>query len=699
MDPYSGDQVRWIDVDQDGDLDLYHIGYKDHDVFDTAGMVLENRLIVDGQGKMNLPPSPPTTLTALQDEEGMHLSWSGAQDDICSVKGLTYDVLLYRGENVIKKAPVNPVSGYRQKLSLGRHTTHALLNNLEPGEYTWRVQAVDQGFLGSSLSEAGTFTFESDTTTLPGIQDTTVYRCGNDVALEATGETIEWFSDEALTHQIASGIFYPQESRVVYVTQSIDGIRGKARRVAVTVINRPDRPQVQQDNPYLYSPDSAQQMLSLSVEGEDVRWYTDAALEELIAEGRYLTIAATPATYYVTQSQRGCESLPTEVVVQETEPILPSVPITLDSSVYAAVNSVFYFRAEHFFFQDADSTDQLAGIHIAQSVTRGKLFLDTDKNGAGESHELIKDEQYVAYAELAQLAFLPEKDASMDFYTSFTFSVSDGTQVSELHTMQVHVTPYSVQREQTIQWEAIPDPWVEDTVVLTATASSGLPIYYSVEGPSTIDNGFLIIKGQGEITVRAQQPGNSRYQAADPISHTFTARAREEVVMVPQVINWDRIQTLKAGDTLKLTAQASSGLPIHYSVEGTAVIRAGQLIAQEVGTITITATQAGNEEYMSAEPISQTIQVTEEVITAITELERKVVVYPNPVDNILIVVLDDPSWRDGQIIVSNLLGSKVAVVSRLSQKNYVNLSALLPGVYFVTIHGENGLKTFSLLKR
>ena len=698
---YGDNQARWIDVDQDGDLDIYYVGFRDRDVFDTTGLVLENQLIADGLGKMNKPPSPPTALTALQDEEGMHLSWSGAQDDICSVKGLTYDVLLYRMGKVIKKAPINPVSGYRQKLSLGRHTTRALLNNLEPGEYTWRVQAVDQGFLGSALSEARTFTFESDTTTLPGIQDTTVYRCGNDTALEATGETIEWFSDEALTHRIASGIFYPQESQVVYVTQSIDGIRGKARRVAVTVINRPDRPQVQQDNPYFYLPDSTQQTLLLNVKGEAVRWYADASLEELIAEGTSLTPVATPATYYVTQSQQGCESLPTKVVVQEAEPIFipPTVPITRDSSVYTAVNAIFYFVPEHFFFRDADSTDQLAGVHIVQSVHRGEFFLDTNKNGVGENHELIKDEHYVTYAELAQLAFLPEEDASADFFTSFTFSVSDGMHVSEVHTMQIHVTPFSVQQEQIIHWEAFPDVWVEDTVVLTATASSGLPIHYSVEGPATLDNDLLIVKSQGEITVRAQQPGDSRYQAADPITYVFAARAREADRMVSQDIYWDRIQTLGVGDTLQLTAQASSGLPIHYSVEGTAFVTAGLLIAPEGGTIIITATQAGNEEYLSAEPISQTIRVTKEVVTAITELERNVVVYPNPVDNILVVVLDGPSWRDGQIIVSNLLGSKVAIVNRLNQKNYINLSAQPPGFYLVIIQNKNKLKTFPVLKR
>jgi hypothetical protein len=60
-------------------------------------------------------------------------------------------------------------------------------------------------------------------------------------------------------------------------------------------------------------------------------------------------------------------------------------------------------------------------------------------------------------------------------------------------------------------------------VTLAATASSGLPITYTVTGNATISGSKLTITGLGPITVKASQAGNANYAAATPVTQTFTA--------------------------------------------------------------------------------------------------------------------------------------------------------------------------------
>jgi hypothetical protein len=63
----------------------------------------------------------------------------------------------------------------------------------------------------------------------------------------------------------------------------------------------------------------------------------------------------------------------------------------------------------------------------------------------------------------------------------------------------------------------------EGPIHLYASASSGLPILLEVvSGPARVAGEALVITGTGKVVVRASQPGNVDYRAAQPITHTFT---------------------------------------------------------------------------------------------------------------------------------------------------------------------------------
>ncbi|GAA5034761.1 hypothetical protein GCM10011506_29140 [Marivirga lumbricoides] len=77
---------------------------------------------------------------------------------------------------------------------------------------------------------------------------------------------------------------------------------------------------------------------------------------------------------------------------------------------------------------------------------------------------------------------------------------------------------------QTITFDPINNKTYGDPAFsLTATANSGLPVTFSiVSGNATLSGNTLTITGSGNITVRANQPGNENYNAAPSVDQTFT---------------------------------------------------------------------------------------------------------------------------------------------------------------------------------
>jgi hypothetical protein len=77
---------------------------------------------------------------------------------------------------------------------------------------------------------------------------------------------------------------------------------------------------------------------------------------------------------------------------------------------------------------------------------------------------------------------------------------------------------------QTITFNALPNRTYGDTFALSATASSVLPVSFSiVSGPATVVGNNLTVTGTGTITVRASQNGNANWNAAATADQSFDA--------------------------------------------------------------------------------------------------------------------------------------------------------------------------------
>lgn len=85
---------------------------------------------------------------------------------------------------------------------------------------------------------------------------------------------------------------------------------------------------------------------------------------------------------------------------------------------------------------------------------------------------------------------------------------------------------FETKAAQTITFASPGDQNVGTSVLLAATASSGLPVGFTVlNGSATLNDGTLVLTGPGAITVQATQPGDGTYLAAPPVTRTFNAAA------------------------------------------------------------------------------------------------------------------------------------------------------------------------------
>ena len=151
-------------------------------------------------------------------------------------------------------------------------------------------------------------------------------------------------------------------------------------------------------------------------------------------------------------------------------------------------------------------------------------------------------------------------------------------------------------------------PFNSGPITLVATASSGLPVQFSVTGNATLSGASLTFTGTGPVTVVASQPGNATYGAAMTVTQTFN------VVPATQTIQFSQVgpQVLSPNLTITLIATASSGLPVSFQVlSGPATISGNAVMVTGPGMIQVQASQSGNADYAAATPVAFTFAVTQ----------------------------------------------------------------------------------------
>ena len=178
---------------------------------------------------------------------------------------------------------------------------------------------------------------------------------------------------------------------------------------------------------------------------------------------------------------------------------------------------------------------------------------------------------------------------------------------------QVVATFDVTKTNQTISFGSLADKTFGDTSFdLAATADSGLVVSFSrVSGPAEIQGSTVTLTGGGTVVIRASQPGSDLYNEASAVIRTFT------VTPAAQTITFGTLAAVTYGDApLILGATSNSGLPVTYSiVSGPATLNGITLAPTAAGTVTIRASQAGDDDHSAAEPVERTLVVNRKTLT------------------------------------------------------------------------------------
>jgi gliding motility-associated-like protein len=164
---------------------------------------------------------------------------------------------------------------------------------------------------------------------------------------------------------------------------------------------------------------------------------------------------------------------------------------------------------------------------------------------------------------------------------------------------------------------------------LTSTINSGLTVTYSSSNTSvaTISGNTVTIHNAGSTTITASQAGSSLWNPATPVNRTLV------VNKAGQTLTFDPVADRTYGDAdFTLTATATSGLPVSFVTGNAAVATVtGNLVhITGGGTVTLTAVQAGNDNYNAATPVEQSFTVSKVTLTVTADNKTKPYLDPLP---------------------------------------------------------------------
>ncbi|HLY16683.1 MAG TPA: FG-GAP-like repeat-containing protein [Bryobacteraceae bacterium] len=188
---------------------------------------------------------------------------------------------------------------------------------------------------------------------------------------------------------------------------------------------------------------------------------------------------------------------------------------------------------------------------------------------------------------------------------SYTLSAS-ATGLTSGGGLSIQVAPGS----QTITFGALADQAFGSAPVVSATATSGLPVSFASTTPAvcTVSGATVTLVAAGTCTIQAAQAGNANYTAATPVNNSF------QVNQASQTINFAGLSNQPFGSApFAVSATATSGLQVSFASTTPAVctVSGATVTLVAAGTCTIQASQAGNANYTAAAPVSQGFQVSQ----------------------------------------------------------------------------------------
>jgi sugar lactone lactonase YvrE/uncharacterized protein (DUF2345 family) len=190
-------------------------------------------------------------------------------------------------------------------------------------------------------------------------------------------------------------------------------------------------------------------------------------------------------------------------------------------------------------------------------------------------------------------------------------------------------------------------PATVSATALTNGSANGLEVNFVASGSCSIgsqsisggvSSASVTLNSTGQCNITASQSGSSTYDAATPVSGSFTIQSQSSNTQ-QQTISFAPLPNVQYANTFSFSAFSSSGLAVSFSVPATGpctitssvttgVTTAATGFAKAAGLCTITASVAGNSTYSSASVV-QSFTIYPAVLT-VTAISPPGVAYGQP---------------------------------------------------------------------
>ena len=232
---------------------------------------------------------------------------------------------------------------------------------------------------------------------------------------------------------------------------------------------------------------------------------------------------------------------------------------------------------------------------------------------------------------------------------------------------------------------------------LEATTTSGLSLTYTiVSGPATLDGSEVTITGAGTIVIKASQSGNDDFNPAEDVELTFEIAKADQTITIGAIA--DKLTT---DANFEISASVDSGLELTYSLEGPANLNGNLLsLTGEAGTVTITVSQAGNDNYNAAQ-VSESFDVNQpadnQVVTSIDgSIETNIIFYPNPAHEYFKITGLEIDI-DTTIDLLDLGGGIIKQSVNVNSEGTISLEGISAGTYLIRLLKGNKSITTRLI--
>ncbi len=217
----------------------------------------------------------------------------------------------------------------------------------------------------------------------------------------------------------------------------------------------------------------------------------------------------------------------------------------------------------------------------------------------------------------------------------------------------------------------------------SSTNSTGVVSYSVVNGTgsATISGNILTPTGTGTVSVTANVAADANYNAVSSTPQTIT------ISKAPQMITFTSPGSVCLGATKTLTATSTSGLTVSFAtLDATKATVAGSSVTGvAAGSVSITANQAGNANYLPASQVTQTLTVNP--LTTITTHPSTTgqLTCPNSATSALIVAASGASVTYQWYKNTTSSNSGGTLISGATSSSYTPPSTTVGTLYYYAI--------------